>query len=293
VIHECARRFASMKSMKVGSAAVAGNNRLGWVIPIGGAEKKTRSSAILTRFVELCGGTSARIVIIPTASQLEATGDRYKKLFRQMGAQKLDIIDFDTREDCSDPESLALLQQATGIYFTGGNQARLSTIIGETPVAQQIIDSNIAGTHVAGTSAGAAFISRLMIVMGRTGSTPKAGMVTLSQGLGLSDRVIVDQHFRERDRLGRLLVALAHYPDTIGIGVDEDTAAFIGPDNVIEIAGSGGVTVVDLSGLEHSSLEVTRKGKAVGLAGIKLHILLSGDQYNLVTRTALPATNKG
>ena len=269
---------------------VAVTNRQGWIIPIGGAEKKTVSSAILTRFVELCGGTSARIVIIPTASQLETTGDRYRKLFQRMGASKLDVIDFDSRADCNDPDALELLKQATGIYFTGGNQMRLSTIIGGTPVAEQIRKSNVSGTHVAGTSAGAAFISKQMIVMGRTGSTPKAGMATLTEGLGLTDRVIVDQHFRERDRLGRLLVAIAHYPDAIGIGVDEDTAAFIGPDNVLEIVGSGGVTIVDAAHLEHSSLDQTRKGKAVGLSGIKLHILLSGDRYNLVTRTADPIT---
>lgn len=270
------------------SALMAKNDRLGWIIPIGGAEKKVKSSDILTRFVELCGAGMARIVIIPTASQLESTGERYQRLFRQMGAQKLDVVDFDTRRDCEDPDRLALLKQASGVFFTGGNQARLSTIIGGTSAALQICQSNITGTHVAGTSAGAAFLSQQMVVVGRTGSTPKSGMVTLSDGLGLTDRVIVDQHFRERDRLGRLLTALAHNASATGIGVDEDTAAFIDPHNVIEIAGSGGVTVVDASQMEHSSLAAAQKGKPVGLIGIKLHILLAGDRYDLATRTTQP-----
>lgn len=273
---------------KVCSESVANTGRRGWIIPIGGAEKKVRSSAILTRFVELCGGRGAHIVVIPTASQLETTGERYQKLFRQMGAGQIDIVDFDHREDCEDPQSLALLEQATGIYFTGGNQLRLSTIIGGTSAARQICQNNIAGTHVAGTSAGAAFLCEQMIVVGRTGATPKIGMVTLSEGLGLTGHVVIDQHFRERDRLGRLLKALAHHPDAIGIGVDEDTAAFIDPDNIIEIAGSGGVTVVDASELEHSTLEKSRKGKPVGLVEIKLHILLAGDRYDLTARKALP-----
>lgn len=268
------------------SAKVAGDDRRGWIIPIGGAEKKIKSSAILSRFVELCGAGAARIVIIPTASQLEDTGERYVKVFGKMGAGKLDIVNFHTRSDCHDPNRLALLEQATGIFFTGGNQQRLAEIIGDTPSAQQIRHGNSQGVHVAGTSAGAAFLCRQMILAGRTGSTPKSGIVTLSDGLGLSDRVVIDQHFRERDRLGRLLTALSHNPSATGIGVDENTAAFIDPDNRIEVVGSGGLTVVDTSGMTQSTLAAAQKGKLVGLIGIKLHILLSGDRYDLTTRAA-------
>ena len=267
------------------SANVAGNDRRGWIIPIGGAEKKIKSSAILSRFVELCGADAARIVIIPTASQLEDTGERYVKVFGKIGAGQLDVVNFSTRSDCQDPRRLALLEQATGIFFTGGNQQRLADIIGDTPSAQQIRHGNSQGVHVAGTSAGAAFLSRQMIRTGRTGSTPKSGMVNLSEGLGLSNSVIVDQHFRERDRLGRLLTALSHNPCATGIGVDEDTAAFIDPDNRIEVVGSGGVTVVDTSGMMQSTPTAAQKGKPVGLTGIKLHILLCGDRYDLGTRT--------
>lgn len=274
------------------SERAAANDRRGWIIPIGGAEKKVRSSAILGRFFELCGADRARIVVIPTASQLDDTGKRYEKVFGQLGARRIDIVDFDSRSDCGDPARLEALEQATGIFFTGGNQLRLSTIIGGTAAAEMICKGNAAGTHVAGTSAGAAYLCENMIVVGRTGSTPKRGMVTLAAGLGLTNHVLIDQHFRERDRLGRLLTALAHNPHTTGLGVDEDTAAFIGPDNVIEVVGSGGLTVVDASELEHSTLSAARKGKPVGLIGVKLHILLAGDGYDLATQTARPKSEK-
>ena len=268
------------------SAKVAGDDRRGWIIPIGGAEKKIRSSVILARFVELCGAGAARIVVIPTASQLEDTGERYVQVFGKMGAGKLDVINFTTPADAEEPDNLAIVKQATGIFFTGGNQQRLADIIGGTASAQQIRDGNARGVHVAGTSAGAAFLCRQMIQVGRTGTTPKGGMVSLTDGLGLSDSIIIDQHFRERDRLGRLLTALSHNPSATGLGVDEDTAAFIDPDNRIEVVGSGGLTVVDTANMTQSMLAAMRKGKPVGLIGVNLHILLSGDRYDLTTGDA-------
>ncbi len=259
--------------------------RRGWIIPIGGGEKKVRSSAILTRFVELCGGPDARIAIIPTASRLDDIGQRYQLVFAQMGAAS-DIIAIETRSDCDDADNLSVLDKATGIFMTGGNQLRLSTIIGGTSVAKRIRSANAAGAPVAGTSAGAAFVCEHMIAVGQSGGTPRRGKATLAPGLGLTNRVIVDQHFRERDRLGRLLTGLAYNPFAVGIGVDEDTAAFVGPDNVIEVFGSGGLTVVDPSGLQHSSIAFAQQGKPISLIGIKLHILIAGDRYDLSARVA-------
>ncbi len=270
-------------------AKVTGGKPRGWIIPIGGGEKKVSSSTILSRFAELSGGDDARIVIIPTASQLDDAGHRYETVFGEMGVRRIDIVDLDTRESCEDSGQLALLGRATGIFFTGGNQLRLSTTLGGTSAAQTIRRGNAVGVHVAGTSAGAAFICEHMIAVGKSGPTPKRGMATLSPGLGLTNRIIVDQHFRERDRIGRLLTALAYNPFATGVGVDEDTAAFIGPDDVIEVFGSGGLTIVDPSDLVHSTMAETHQGKPVSLIGIKLHILIAGDTYDLATNTALPA----
>jgi len=265
----------------------------GWIIPVGGGEKKVRSSPILRKLVELSGDNAARMVIVPTASQLEDAGELTRGVFRELGVQDIQIVDLATREDCEDPVLLDHLQNATGIFFTGGNQLRLSTTIGGTSAAKLIRASNASGVHVAGTSAGAAFICEHMIADGKTGATPKRGMVSLAPGLGLTNRVIIDQHFRERDRIGRLLTSLAYNPFATGIGVDEDTAAFIGPDDVIEVVGSGGLTVLDTSHLEYSSMAEARKGQPVSMLGVRLHILLAGDRYDLHSHTAYPGNGQG
>ena len=267
------------------SKVVDGKQR-GWIIPIGGAEEKENSPAILRRFVELAGGSSADIVVIPTASQLQSTGPRHERIFGDLGAERVTAIDFDTRRDCHEPGRLERLQQASGVFFTGGNQLRLSTLLGGTPIAKAVRVMNAAGVPVAGTSAGAAFISEHMIAFGDEGSTPIAGSVRLAAGLGLTNRFIIDQHFRQRDRLGRLLTALAFNPFAVGLGLDEDTAAFIGPDNTVHVQGSGGITVVDAAEVQFSSMDSVDEGRPVCLLGVKLHILTQGATFNLHTRQA-------
>jgi cyanophycinase len=258
----------------------------GWIVPIGGAENKDNSPQILRRFVELAGGARSHIVVIPTASQLRDTGSRYERLFAALGAGRATALDFDTRRDADEAGRLEQLQTATGVFFTGGNQLRLSTLIGGTPVAKAVRMLNAAGVPVAGTSAGAAFISEHMIAFGDEGSTPIAGSVRLAPGLGLTNRFIIDQHFRQRDRLGRLLTALAYNPFAVGIGLDEDTAAFIAPDNTVHVEGSGGITVVDAAEVQFSSMANIDEGRPVCLLGVKLHILTHGATFNLHTRRA-------
>jgi cyanophycinase len=143
--------------------------------------------------------------------------------------------------------------------------------------------------HVAGTSAGAAFLCEHMIAFGREGASPRAKIVTLAAGLGLTNRIIIDQHFRQRDRLGRLLTALAYNPFAIGIGLDENTAAFLGPDDSLEVVGGGALTIVDPSELEFSSMARVRKNDPVCLIGLRLHILDQGSTFNIQTRTAAAA----
>jgi len=268
------------------ASKVANGQQRGWIVPIGGAEDKESSPAILRRFVRLAGGANADIVVIPTASQLRDTGARYERLFGELGAERVSAIDFDTRRDAEEPARIARLEQASGVFFTGGNQLRLTTLIGGTPVAKAIRALNARGVPVAGTSAGAAFISEHMIAFGDEGSTPIAGSVRLAPGLGLTNRFIIDQHFRQRDRLGRLLTALAYNPFAVGIGLDEDTAAFIAPDNTVHVEGSGAITVVDASEVQFSSMAEIDEGQPVCLLGIKMHLLTRGATFNLHTRVA-------
>ena len=267
------------------SKPVNGEHR-GWIIPIGGAEDKDTNPRILARFVELSGGADADIVVIPTASRLKDSGTRYETLFQGMGAARVEVLDFDTRRDCQEEGRLARLAEASGIFFTGGNQLRLSTILGGTQVARCIRLRNAQGVTVAGTSAGTGFLSEHMIAFGAEGSSPRASSVRLAPGLGLTNRFVIDQHFRQRDRLGRLTAALGYNPFAIGIGLDEDTAAFISPDDTLEVEGSGAVTVVDAHDLQFSSMAQAGEDDPVCLLGLGVHILIAGATFNLHTRRA-------
>jgi cyanophycinase len=258
----------------------------GWIVPIGGGEEKLSNPRILQRFVDLCGGGEADIVVIPTASQLADTGTRYEQLFTQLGAGRVTALDFDTRRDADEHNRLARVKQATGIFFTGGNQLRIATMLGGTAIAKLIRTRNAHGVHVGGTSAGASILSEHMIAFGKEGGSPTAGSVRLAPGLGLTNRFVIDQHFRERDRLGRLLAALAYNPFAVGIGLDEDTAAFIRPDNTLEVEGRGTVTVVDAGELQFSSMDQAGEDAPVCLLGLKVHILIAGATFNLHTRKA-------
>ena len=249
----------------------------GYIVPIGGAEEKVRDPAILRRFVELCGGGRARIAVIPTASKLRKTGRLYEEIFTELGAAGARSLPLETRADCERREWLAVLERADGVFLAGGNQLRLSTTLGGTPVADLLRRRNAGeGLHVAGTSAGAAFLSEHMIAFGDEGPTPRSDMVTLAPGLGLTTLAVVDQHFRQRDRIGRLITALAYNPRPIGIGLDEDTAAFIDPEDNLEVAGSGAITIVDPSEVSYTSMDSAERHSPVCVLGLRLHVLVEG-----------------
>lgn len=269
-------------------AKVDDDKRRGWIVPVGGAEDKEADTAILRRFIEVSGGKRARIAILPTASVLSDTGRRYEKIFSRLGAREAFELPYQKRADAEDKDMLKKLDEATGIFLTGGNQLRISAILGGTSVAKAIRRLNARGVTVGGTSAGAAILSEHMIAHGDSGATPHVGQASLAPGLGLTNRVVIDQHFRQRDRLGRLLTALSYNPFAVGLGLDEDTAAFIDPDNVIHVTGSDAITVVDPSEIEYSSMPSTPFGKAVCLTNVKMHILTDGGMFDLSSRKPTP-----
>lgn len=260
----------------------------GWIVPVGGAEEKVGHPKILQRFVRLSGEDDARIAIIPTASSLDETGAQYEDLFKSLGAQSAISLPYRERIDTDHEDWLETLNQASGVFFTGGNQLRLSATLGGTSVASLVRRLNARGVPVGGTSAGAAILPEHMIAYGGIGGTPLAGMVSLAPGLGLTNRFLVDQHFRERDRLGRLLSALSYNPFAVGLGLDEDTAAFISPDNIVRAVGSGAITVVDVSHLGHSSVADAREGEPLCMTDVRVHILPHGASFDLNTRQASP-----
>lgn len=269
-------------------APLTDNTDRGFIIPIGGGEDRVKDMQIHRKFVELSGDAAANIIIIPTASQLEETGPDYHRIFSELGAGTVEYLPITQRADCDNPTFADLLDNATGIFITGGNQLRLSTILGGTLVAQKIRRQNAIGVPVAGTSAGASIMSEHMVAGGPSNSAPAEGAISLAPGLGLTNAVIIDQHFTQRNRLGRLLTASSYNPFLIGLGIDEDTAAFIGPDNVFEVVGSGTVTVVDASHLTHSSMWDAREGEAISLLGLRIDVMGEGCRYDLTNRLAFP-----
>ncbi|MCL4108911.1 UNVERIFIED_CONTAM: hypothetical protein GTU68_008106 [Idotea baltica] len=255
-------------------------------MPIGGAEDKGNNPKILSRFLELCGGDKAKIMIIPTASQLSETGPMYADLFLDLGAERAVFSEINERADCDDELLLEEMDNATGIFVTGGNQLRLSGILGGTPVGQRLRRLNADGIPIAGTSAGAAMMSQHMIAGGASGSSPREDGVNLAPGIGLINTAIIDQHFSQRDRLGRLLTALSYNPFLIGVGIDEDTAFLIDGEGHGEVLGSGVVTIVDASDLKHSSRASAGTGDALSLIDIRMHVLAEGCRYDTQTRQA-------
>ena len=261
----------------------------GLLMAIGGAEDKVRERVILRAFLEAAGGPDANIVVLATASEMAETGDRYAGIFESLHADTVEVLRVRSREDALDAGAgvIDLLEFASGLFITGGSQLRISTALGGTAIAATIRRRHAEGMVVAGTSAGAAILSEHMISMGDSGATPRRRLVQMAKGLGLAPELVIDQHFRQRDRLGRLVTALSYNPGPLGIGVDEDTAAVI-HGGELRVIGSGAVTVLDASAVRYTDCSEVRRGQALSMLGLKLDFLTSGCRYDLRKRVGLP-----
>jgi len=251
---------------------------------IGGAEDKIRDRVILARFCSLAGGADGVVAVISTASSLGfLAGERYREIFTGLGIREVRPLHAMTRAQANDESYVRQLRDATGVFLTGGNQLRLSSTIGGTLLAEAVMDRFRAGAVVAGTSAGASAMSSHMIAFGASGGTPKHRMAALAAGLGVLPSVIVDQHFQQRNRYGRLLSVIAQNPSLLGLGVDEDTAGVVGPDGVMEVIGRGSITIVDGAGAETDAWDV-HGHRPVMISGVILHALPAGYRFDLRRR---------
>ena len=268
-------------------APIAGLGTAGPVMIIGGAEDKFRDKQILARFARFSGGPDGRVVVISTASTLgeEATGT-YTRLFEALGIRLVEGLRPEEREEAEDPANAAMLDDATGIFLTGGNQSRLTQVVAGTRLADALANAHDRGAVLAGTSAGASAMASHMVAFGQSGPTPKNRMVQLSAGLGILEGMVVDQHFEQRSRIGRLLALVAQSPSLLGVGIDEDTCAIVHPDRTLQVIGKGAVTIVDGS---HVKTDAYRgKGyKPLMVSGAVLHSLPSGYWFDLRTRELL------
>lgn len=258
---------------------------------IGGAEDKLRKRGILKDFVAASGGSDARIVVIPTASSLgPEIVEVYEALFTKLGAAEIRSARPETREDAHDPQLVQALEEATGIFMTGGNQLKLSGAICGTPFGDAIVAAHERGAVVAGTSAGASIQSSHMVAFGAGGATPKQRMTQVAAGLGLVTSTVIDQHFDQRNRYGRLLMIVSQSPQLLGIGVDEDTAAVIEDEDgheVLRVTGRGAVTIFDPDRMVTNAHEARRSAPLLA-SGVVLHMLPAGAAYDLTTRTLVP-----
>src|ERR687891_2426763 len=265
-----------------------GQARAGHILIIGGAEDKLRQRQILARFVALAGGADARVAVISTASSLgDAATELYTHLFRQMGVAEVHGMRPLVRDDAEDPRLTGMVADASGIFMTGGNQLRLSSVIGGTALGRTILERHRQGAILAGTSAGASALASHMVAFGTSGPTPKQRMTQMSAGLGLLAGVIIDQHFEQRNRMGRLLALVAQSPSLLGIGIDEDTAALVSPKGILEVLGKGSVTILDPGRIQTDAYEVKRH-RPIMVSGVILHSLPSGYRFDIRQRKLLP-----
>lgn len=225
------------------------------------------------------------IEVIATASQIpQIVGPEYKKAFEYLGAKNVNIMDITTREQANSEEILARAQAADVVMFTGGNQLRLTSILGGTRFHDVILNKYQNENFIyAGTSAGAAAASENMIYEGSSSEALLKGEIKTTQGLGFIDNVIVDTHFVQRGRIGRLFQAVVNNPRTLGIGLGEDTGLYISGDTMTAV-GSGLVILVDGRYIKDTNLTNINIGEPISIDNLTVHVMSMNDHFDLITK---------
>jgi cyanophycinase len=264
-------------------SGMAEPKRIGTVVLIGGAEEKGPNADVLGRFVEALDG---RKLVVMTCATEDPQGawERYRKTFRELGVQDIAHVDVRDRVMALDDKTSAPLDGAGGVFFTGGDQLRITSHLGATPAFQRIKTIVDEGGVVAGTSAGAAVMSDTMLIGGASDNTPHVGdIVAMAPGFGFVNGYIVDIHFSERGRIGRLVGAVAQNPAILGVGVDEDTAVFVS-DGCAEVVGSGGVWFIDGTTAHGSNISEGDPDETLAIQDVRVHVLNAGRRFDLVQK---------
>jgi cyanophycinase len=251
---------------------------------IGGAEDRVGRASLLRHFVKLAGGRRSRLVLVPTASSFQGeVVDSYTGVFTRLGAPGVAVVNPATRADSHDRDLVARVDDATGVFLSGGSQLRLSQLLPGTPLGEALHRAHDRGAVVGGTSAGASIMSDFMISMGDEGITPHQRDSQISAGLGLVRGVVVDQHFDQRSRYGRLMSVIAPSPHLLGIGIDEDTAMVVTDGREFTVRGSGAVFVVDCTTAVTDAPDA-RAGAPMLVSGATVHTLPAGATFDLGRR---------
>jgi cyanophycinase len=252
------------------------------LVIIGGHEDKEGEKVILKEVVRRCHG--GRIVVTTVASEEPAAYfEQYDRVFSELGVD--DVVELKVRNRCeaADEEKIRCLDGAAALFFTGGDQLKITSQIGDTPICKELHSIYMDGGVIAGTSAGASAMCETMLVRGTAQETHRIGDLMMAPGLGLIPGVIIDQHFAERGRMGRLLGAVALNPRILGIGIDEDTAIVVENEQTFTVYGSGGVSVLDGEGVTFSNIAEEGDG-TLCIHDIKLHVLSHGETFDLRSR---------
>jgi cyanophycinase len=259
------------------------------IMVIGGAEDKVHGREILQNFFLRAGSDQAKIAILPCASREPAViGERYRTIFTEMGASAIEVLDIQDRDQCTDLAMRAYVETCSGIFMTGGDQLRLCGLLADTPLMTTVRTRAQQGqVTLAGTSAGAAVMGHHMIAGGGSGESPNRSLVDMTIGLGIIPELVVDQHFHNRNRMARLMSAIAAYPDKLGIGIDEDTCAVFEGDHTLQVLGKGTVTIIDPQEMTYTNQSRAGAADPLCIGNLRVHILSYGGQYDLRKRVIL------
>ena len=262
------------------------------IMIIGGAEDKVHGREILHTFFARAGASNAQIGIIPSASREPAIiGERYRAIFSEMGAKRIELLDIRDRQQCEDTSFYDFLEVCTGVFMTGGDQLRLCGLLADTPFMEKLrLRVQLGQITLAGTSAGAAVMGHHMIAGGGSGECPNRSLVDMATGLGIIPEIVVDQHFHNRNRMARLMSAIAAHPDRLGIGIDEDTCALFERDGIIQVMGRGTVTIIDPQEMCYTNQPHVGATEPISICNLRVHILSYGDRYDMCQRAIVPST---
>lgn len=262
-----------------------GHYKKGELVIIGGAEDKYGESRILEEVVRIIGGEDARVGIITTATQHpEELGEEYRNVFLRLGVRETDIISINSREEANSDDNVRRIRDVSGFFFTGGDQLRITSILGGTKVYEALLRSFNHGTPVIGTSAGASVMCSTMIVEGNSNDAARKCTLKMAPGLRLLEGVIIDQHFDQRGRLGRLLCGIAENPGILGIGIDEDTAIRVYPEEYFEVLGNNAVTVIDGRSIKSTNVSELEPDEILTITNASLHVLSKGYGFDFKRR---------
>lgn len=232
--------------------------------------------------------SDAHLTVMTVATNLpDKAAEKYPSLFRNLGVKHVSVVDVSQREDTFNEKSLKKIRESDALFFTGGDQLNVTSLLGGSPLHNLIHEKYVEGFIIIGTSAGAMMMSNSMIISGRSDTPPQVGGVEIAPGMDLISSTIIDTHFTERGRHGRLLTAIAHYPQDLGIGIDERTGIIIS-NGTFKVLGKGTVTIMDGSQMTHSNLPYRKEEELLGLVGVKVDVLPAGYKYNLKKREPIP-----